>query len=114
MSTETNDRRADRFLTPLQVYCSFERVEGIATLTNISYTGALVADTELRPEIGTPIKLYVHLKPPCAIEAVAPSELKGVVARHSSDGFAVEFEDSHDPDLRQMVDNAAAVVATRR
>jgi len=114
MSAETNDRRADRFPTPLKVYCSFERVEGIATLINISYTGALLADTEMRPEIGTRVQLYVHLKPPCAIEAVAPSELTGVVARHSSDGFAIKFEDDHDPDVRQMVDNAAGVVTTRR
>jgi hypothetical protein len=68
----------------------------------------------LRPEIGTPIKLYVYLKPPRALEAEAPSELIGVVARHSSDGFAVKFEDNHDPDVRQMVDNAAAIVAVRR
>jgi hypothetical protein len=89
-------------------------VEGIATLINISYTGALLADTELRPEIGTTIKLYVYLKPPRASEAAAPSELIGVVSRHSPDGFAVEFEDGDDPDVRQMVDNAAAVVAVRR
>jgi hypothetical protein len=37
-----------------------------------------------------------------------------VVARHSPDGFAVEFEDSQDPDLREMVDDAAAIVAVSR
>jgi hypothetical protein len=45
---------------------------------------------------------------------VTPSELIGVVARHSSDGFAIKFEDDLDPDVRQMVDNAAGVVTTRR
>jgi hypothetical protein len=114
MSAETNDRRANRFSTPLKVYCSFERVEGIATLVNISYTGALLADTEMRPEIGTRINLYVYLKPPRAFESAPPSELTGAVTRHTSDGFAIAFEDSHDPDVRQMVDDASAVVAVRR
>jgi hypothetical protein len=114
MSAKTNNQRADRFPTPLKVYCSFERVEGIATLINISYTGALLTDTEMRPEIGTRVQLYVHLKPPCAIEPVAPSALVGVVARHTSDGFAIMFEDDHDPDIREMVDNATGVVITRR
>ena len=113
MADKTNEPRADRFPTPLQVFCSFERVEGIATLVNISYTGTLLENTGMRPEVGTPIKLYVYLKPR-AFEAVAPSELIGVVSRHGPDGFAVEFEDSHDPDLRQMVDDAAAIVAVPR
>jgi hypothetical protein len=110
MTDATNDCRAERFSAPLKVYCSFERVEGIATLVNISYTGALLENTEMRPEIGTRVQLYVHLKPPRAIEPVAPSELTGVVTRHSSDGFAIQFKDSHDPDVRQMVDDAAALV----
>ncbi len=114
MTDTTSDRRSDRFPIPLKVYCCFERVEGIASLVNISYTGVLLENTTMRPEIGTRITLYVHLKPPCGFEAEAPSELIGVVSRHSSDGFAVKFEDSHDPDLRQMVDNAAAIVTTPR
>jgi hypothetical protein len=114
MADTTNEPRADRFPTPLQVFCSFERVEGIATLVNISYTGALLENTKMRPEVGTAIKLYVYLKPPRAFEAVAPSELVGVVARHNPGGFAVEFEDSRDPELRQMVDDAAAIVAVSR
>ena len=89
-------------------------MEGVATLVNISYTGALLENTKMRPEVGTPIKLYVYLKPPRAFEAVAPSELFGVVARHGPSGFAVEFADSHDPELRQMVDDAAAIVAVSR
>ena len=91
MADKMNEGRADRFPTPLQVFCSFERVEGVATLVNISYTGALLENTKMRPEVGTPIKLYVYLKPPRAFEAVAPSELFGVVARHGPSGFAVEF-----------------------
>ena len=114
MTATTNETRDDRILIRLDVFCSFERVEGTASLANISYTGALVEDTSVRPEIGTRIKLYVHLKPPCAFEAATPLQLTGVVARHSANGFAVEFEDNHDPDVRRMVDDAVAVVAVRR
>jgi len=54
----------------------------------------------------------MHLKPPRASEASKPSELIGIVNRHSSDGFAVAFEDNRDLDMRRMVDDAAALVAT--
>ncbi len=114
MTDTTSERRADRFSIPLKVYCSFERVEGIAVLVNISYTGALLENTPMRPEIGTRIQLYMYIKPPRPFEAAAPSKLTGVVARYSSDGFAIKFEDSQDPDMRRMVDDAAAFVATRR
>jgi hypothetical protein len=112
--TAATDKRADRFPVPLKVYYSYERVEGAASLTNISYTGALLENTPMRPEIGTCVQLYVHLKPPCTIEPVAPSKLIGVVVRHSSNGFAVKFENSHDPDLRRMVDDAAAILTAER
>ena len=114
MTATTKKERGDRFSIPLEVYCSFERVEGTATLANISYTGALVKDIVIRPEIGTRIKLYVHLKPPGAFEAATPFVVTSVVSRHSSDGFAVKFEDNHDPELRRIVDDAAAIVAIRR
>ena len=110
MADTTKESRADRFPTPLQVFCSFERVEGIATLVNISYTGALLEHTEMRPEIGVPVQIYVHLKQNRTIEPVAPSELTGAVARHSSDGFAIEFINSRDPDVHRMVDKAATLV----
>ncbi len=114
MTATTNETRDDRILIRLEVYCSFERVEGTASLANISYTGALVEDTTVRPEIGARVKLYVHLKPPGAFEAETPFELTGVAVRHSSNGFAVEFEDNHDPDVRRMVDDAVAIVAAPR
>jgi hypothetical protein len=113
MTDTTSDRRADRFPIPLKVYCSYERVEGVASLVNISYSGALLENTDMRPEIGTRIKLYLHLKPPRANEASKPSELAGIVIRHSSDGFAIVFEHYQDPDVRRVVDDAAALVATR-
>jgi len=114
MTDTTSDRRADRFPIPLKVYYSFERAEGIASLTNISYTGALLEDTALRPEIGTQIYLYVPLKPARASKTAAPSEVVGVVIRHSSDGFAIVFENSRDPEVRRVVDAAAALVVTHR
>jgi len=114
MTNTTSEHREVRFPVPFQVYCSFELVEGFASLVNISYTGALLEDTAMRPKIGTRVNLYMHLKPPSASEASKPAELAGIVIRHSSDGFAVKFENSDDPDLHRMVDSAAAIVATRR
>ena len=134
MTNSTSNPRANRFPLPLLVYCSFERMEGVASLVNISYTGALLGNTTMRPEIGARVTFYVQLKPtraseaeigtstnlygdlqpPRGFEAEAQSELTGLVVRHSSDGFAVEFESSHDPYMRRIVDDAAAIIAARR
>ena len=114
MAATTNKRCHDRTPMPLEVHFSYGRVEGVGELANISYSGALIEDTVVRPTIGTPTVLYVYLKPPRAFEAEIPSELVGVVIRHSSDGFAVKFEDNLDPDVREMVDNAAALVTVSR
>ncbi len=98
----------------MRTHNSFDGVDGFGELANISYSGALIEDTAMRPKIGTPIALYVYLKPPSAFEAATPFELSGHVVRHSSTGFAIEYEDIVDPDVRRMVDDAAAVVAVRR
>jgi len=111
--TATTSKRADRFPAPVKVHCSFERVEGTATLVNISYSGALLEDTAMRPAIGTPINLFVFLKPPRAYKAETPSELPGMLVRPCSTGFAVKLEDNLDPDVRQMVDDAAALVTVQ-
>ncbi len=37
-----------------------------------------------------------------------------LVVRHSSTGFVVKYEDNHDPDVRRMLDDAAAIVAAPR
>jgi len=68
----------------------------------------------MRPEIGTPVTLYVYLIPLSAFEALTPLELAGHVVRHSSNGFAIEYKDNLDPDVHRMVDDAAAVVAVPR
>ncbi len=114
MSDTSQKRRGDRYPAPLLVCCSFQRAEGIATLVNISYSGALLEDTDIRPEIGTAVKLHVYLNPPRASVAAAPSELSGVVSRQSENGFAVEFDDTDDPDVQRMVDNASALVNMKR
>ena len=114
MTDTTSDSRANRFPIPLKVYCSFGGVEGIASFIDISYSGALLGDTGLRPEVGTRIQFYLHLKPPCASEASKPSKLAGIVIRHSSDGFAVVFEESRDPVVREMLGAAAAIIAGQR
>ncbi len=65
----------------------------------------------MRPDIGAPVILYVYLKPPSAFGAQTPFKLVGHVIRHTSTGFAIEYKDDLDPDVRRMVDDAAAVVA---
>jgi len=114
MTATTNGRSADRVLTRLKAYCSYGRVEGTATLANISYSGALIENTSMRPEIGARVVLYVHLKPPEAFRAATPFELTGHSVRHSSTGFAIEYKDNFDLDVRRMVDDAAAIVAVPR
>ncbi len=112
---ETTDRQRDnRISIRLAAFCSHGRVEGAGVLANISYSGALIEDTSVRPEIGAPVILYVYLKPPNAFGAAPPFKLTGHVVRHGPTGFAIEYEDNLDPDVRRMVDDAAAVVAVPR
>ena len=113
--TETTNRRPDkRIPTHLEVFYYARRVDADGVLANISYSGALVEDTRVRPTIGTFVVLYVHLEPPSAFAAETPFEVVGHVVRHSSAGFAIEYKDNLDPDVRRMVDDAAAVVAVPR
>ncbi len=89
-------------------------MDGTAALIDISYTGALLEVTEMRPVIGTPIHLYIYLEPPFAFESSSRSALVGTVSRHSPGGFAIKFENSYDPYLIQMVDSVIASAAVRR
>ncbi len=114
MTKTTNKPPDNRISIRLAVFYSSGRMEGDGVLGNISYSGALIEDTTMRPEIGTPVALYVYLKPPNAFEAVTPFKLVGHVTRHTSDGFAIEYKDNLDPDVRRMVDDAAAIVAVPR
>jgi hypothetical protein len=98
----------------LEAFFSEDLYEVIGTLTNISYSGALIEDTSMQPEVGTPCVLYLYLKPPGAFKAVSPFRLTGHVVRHTSTGFAIEYEDTFDPDVRRMVDDAAAILDASR
>lgn len=89
-------------------------MDGIAALIDISYTGALLDVTEMRPVVGTPIQLYFYLEPPFAFESSSRSELAGTVTRHSPNGFAIKFENSYDPYLIQVVDSVVATAAQVR
>ncbi len=113
--TETTDRRRDnRVSIRLEAHYSFGRVVEVGVLVNISYFGALIEDTTMRPEIGTPVTLHLYLEPSSAFESATPFELAGHVVRHSPNGFAIEHDDNLDPDVRRMVDDAAAIVAGPR
>ncbi len=110
--TETTNRRPDkRIPTHLEAFYYARRVDAVGMVTNISYSGALIEDITVQPAIGTFVVLYVYLEPPSAFEAATPFQLTGHVVRHSSTGFAIEHEDNLDPDVRRMVDDAAAIVA---
>ncbi len=114
MTATTNKCRDDRISIRLEAFYSFGRMEDEVMLANISYSGALIEGTTMQPEIGTHITIYVYLEPPSAFKAVAPFKLAGHVVRHSSAGFAIEYEDNLDPDVRRMVDDAAAIIAVTR
>ncbi len=107
-------RRDNRISIRLEAHYSFGRVVEVGVLVNISYSGALIEDTTMRPEIGTPVTLHVNLTPPSAFEATTPFELVGHVVRHSDTGFAIEYEDRLDPNMRRMVDDSAALLAGPR
>ena len=115
MTETTNKRHENRVPISLKAHYSFDRVEGVGVLANISCSGTLIEDISKRPpEIGTPIALCVYVISPHGIEEVTPFKLIGHVVRHSSTGFAVKYEDNHDPDVLQMLEVAAAIAAIRR
>jgi len=111
MTGTTNKSRDDRISIRLEAFYSFGRMEDDGMLADISYSGALIEDTAMQPEIGTRVDLYVHLEPPSAFKAAAPFKLTGYVVRHGSTGFAIEYQNNLDADVRRMVDDAAAIMA---
>ncbi len=113
--TETTNRQRDyRIVIRLVAHFDFGRMEGSGVLANISYSGALIEDANMEPEGGTLVTLYVYLEPPSAFGAATPFKLAGYVVRRSPTGFAIEYKDNLDPDVRRMVDDAAAIVAVPR
>lgn len=100
-----NKRRDPRFQTRFDTLISAGRTEGAGQLIDLSYSGARLDGVSLVPEIGARVRLYVFIQP------VAPFELVGYVVRQTEGGFAIEYE-VDDPDIRRLVDDAAAIVAT--
>ena len=105
MSANTERRRGDRFNTALNAHYSSGPEEGIGVLANVSYSGALIEDSSVRPSVGSRVRVYVFVEPADPIAPASPYELVGRVVRHSSSGFAIEYEDA-DPEVRQLVDDA--------
>ena len=114
VTSRAERRRGYRISIRLEVNGTSGRFEVVGMLTNISYSGALIEDTSMQPEIGAATVLYVYLKPPGAFHAVSSFRLTGRVVRHSSTGFAVEFTDRFDPNVRRLVDDAAAILTAQR
>jgi hypothetical protein len=105
-SNERWNRRGEgRIPTRFEALYSTGRMEGAGVLVDISYSGALFGQTSIRPELGKTIRAYVFVQP------VNPIELAGEVVRLTDDGFAVRYELT-DPEVRRLVDDAAAVVAS--
>lgn len=104
--TETkNARRDHRIKTHFETLYTAGRREGVGVLADISYSGALLEGTSMRPPIGSTVRFFVFLQP------VSPFELIGRVVRHHEDGFAIEYKDL-DPEIHHLVDDAAAIVTT--
>jgi hypothetical protein len=113
MTATTGSTRARRVPIRLDTYYAYGWVEGAGVVANISYSGALVEGTPRQPDVGTPIVLHICLHPPSAFEVPSPFEIVGHVVRHSPSGFAVQYQSGFDPQLRRVVDNAAAIVGAR-
>jgi hypothetical protein len=106
MSSYTEKRRDDRFPIALNAHYSAGPEDGIGVLSNISYSGALIEDSSVQPTVGARVRVYVFVESADPIAPASPYELVGRVVRHSSSGFAIEYEDP-DPDVRELVDDAA-------
>ena len=100
MQGDENRRRGGRIKTRFETLSA----NGVGVLSDISYSGAMLEKSEVRPEVGSDVRLFVFLQP------IDPIELVGQVVRHTPEGFAIEFKDL-DPDVRRFVDDVAAIVA---
>ena len=114
MTHRAEHRRGFRVSIRLEVNGTSGRFEVVGELANISYSGALIEETSMQPEIGAAVVLYLYLTPPGDFKAVSPFRLAGHVVRHSSTGFAIEYERNFDPDVPRMLGDAAAIVAASR
>ena len=79
--------------------------QGIAMLADISYTGARLHRTELRPPLGAWIKVLIFLPSRSGVYF----ELEGQVVRRTTNGFAIQF-DWPSPEICRLVDDVASLV----
>jgi len=79
--------------------------QGIAMLYDISYTGARLHRTDLTPPLGTRIKVQIFLPSRSGVYI----ELEGEVVRHTTNGFAIQY-DLPSPEICRLVDDAASLV----
>lgn len=100
-------RRSPRFRTRFDSLISATSEEGAGVLGEISYSGARLDETSMRPPLGSKVTLYIFVQP------VAPFELTGQVTRHTDSGFALTYE-LFDSEIRRLVDDVAAIVAAPR
>src|SRR5215469_973416 len=98
----SSERRWDsRVLARLEASYSSGREDGSGILANISYSGAFLTQTSSQPRIGSHVRVHVVRS--------KPFEVAGKVVRHVKGGFAIEFADVS-PELRHLIDDAAAIV----
>ncbi len=94
------DRRtAPRIRTELETYFSSANEEGRAILADVSSSGALLAQTALRPRVGMRVRLTVFLP-----NSTIPMHVVGHIVRSTPDGFAIVYEKPH-PEIYDLVQN---------
>ena len=98
-----NQRRDPRFASDLVTLFAAEEREGSGILSEISYCGARLEKTSLRPQVGSLVTLHVMVPP------VAPFSLQSHVARQTETGFAIHT-DVFDGAVRRLVDDVSAIV----
>lgn len=104
MSEHERIARERRVRTQFEALLSAGRQEGAGHLADISYTGALFAETSIQPPVGTEIRAFVFVQP------VAPFMICGQVVRTTDKGFAIAY-DKVDEEIQRLVDDAAAIVS---
>ncbi len=105
MDKPPDNRKDTRFKTRFDALYASGRTEGAGILADLSHWGARIEGASLCPRVGTRVRLYVFIQP------ISPFELIGPVVRSTQSGFAIAYEVS-DPELRDLVDDIAAIVAS--
>lgn len=96
-------RKHPRFQARFDALMATGKREGVAVLTDISYSGARLEGATIQPELGTKVCIYVFVRP------VSPFELEGQVVRVDENGFAIAYQ-LESADVRSLVDDVAALV----